>query len=278
MNVKNYMAGKRVMVTGSGTGIGKGIAVGFAKEGADVAIHYSRSEKGAIAVVDEIKKYGVRAEMFKANFENVDEIKKMAEDAIEFLGGIDVLVNNAGIQWNMPFEKVTVKQFDTVYHVNIRAMFFATQSVVEAMSQSGGGAVVNVSSLHAFAGMKNFSVYTGTKGAIVSFTRTLAMELIERGIRVNGIAPGIVEVESNRETYGEYDAVERGRKIPVGFLGQPSDIANAALFLASDASRFILGQTLRVDGGSTAFWLPTEAFRESRNIQLGKHYMTGDVG
>ena len=174
---ESTMAGKRVLISGSGTGIGVGVALAFARQGADVALHYSHSKAGAKVAVKEARKIGVRAEAFGADFNEVDQVLGLARDAIDFLGGIDVLVNNAGITMNRPFEQVTVDQFDTLYNVNIRAMFFLTQATVEDMVRRGSGSVINLSSIHAFHGMTEHSVYAGTKGAIVAFTRELALEL-----------------------------------------------------------------------------------------------------
>jgi NAD(P)-dependent dehydrogenase (short-subunit alcohol dehydrogenase family) len=275
MSEQKRMTGKRVLVTGAGTGIGKGIAEAFVREGADVALHYSHSEGGANEVVAEAEAAGVRARSFQADFTKVDQVRRLADEALEFLGDLDVLVNNAGITLNIPFEEVRPEQFDTVYGVNIRAMYFLTQACVAPMLRKGGGVVINLSSLHAFSGMQLYSVYAGTKGAIVSFTRTLAIELAPRGIRVNAIAPGAVEVENHYVADATYDPVAKGQLIPVGFEGRPSDISGVALFLASDEARYIVGQTIVVDGGSTSFWCLTDAFKTRSKIRYGKGYVPG---
>ena len=141
MSAESQMLGKRVLVTGSGTGIGKEIALEFARRGADVALHYAHDVQGAQAAVDQIRALGRRAEAFKANFTQVEEAARLGEQAIAFLGGVDCLVNNAGITFNKPFLEVTREQFDTLYHVNIRAQFFLTQAVVKDMLKHGGGAI-----------------------------------------------------------------------------------------------------------------------------------------
>src|SRR3989337_1677704 len=138
----NQMKGKRVLVTGSGTGVGKGIALGFARAGANVAFHYSHSKEGAFKAVEQARQYGVMAEAFEANLASVDQIKKLTNNAIEFLGGIDVIINNAGISMNLPFEKVTVEQYDLLYDVNVRAMFFIIQECLPSMKNIGGGVVI----------------------------------------------------------------------------------------------------------------------------------------
>jgi NAD(P)-dependent dehydrogenase (short-subunit alcohol dehydrogenase family) len=275
VNHTRRMEGKRVLVTGSGTGIGQGVALEFAREGADVAFHYAHSSKGALAGVEEARKMGVRAEAFKADFSSVEEAKRLGRAAIDFLGGIDILVNSAGITMNVPFEKVTVEQFDVLYHVNIRAMFFLTQTCVPYMVKNGKGVVINMSSIHAFEGMQEHSVYAGTKGAINSYTRQLAVELAPKGIRVNAIAPGSITVESHYKVLANYDPEESGKDIPVGFEGKPRDIGRAAVFLASDDARYIVGQTLIVDGGTTS-WMPFgEGFRQPLDAWFGKDYVPG---
>ena len=269
------MEGKRVLVTGAGTGIGQGVAEAFLQEGAHVAVHYSHSAQGAGAHEARARKQGAKAEAFRADFTDADAVKSLAQRACSFLGGMDVLINNAGISLNIPFEEVRVEQFDTIYGVNIRAMFFLTQACLGPMLESGGGAVVNTSSLHAFSGMRTYTAYAGTKGAIVSFTRTLAIELAPRGVRVNCVAPGAIVVDNHYKADPKYDPEAKGQMIPAGFEGTPKDIAEATLFLASDAARYIVGQTLVVDGGSTAFWCLTDAFKKSSAIRYGKGYVPG---
>jgi NAD(P)-dependent dehydrogenase (short-subunit alcohol dehydrogenase family) len=269
------MAGKRVLVSGSGTGIGHGIALAFARHGADVAFHYSHSDKGAKSGVEKARALGVRAEAFKADFTNVADVQNLARQALNFLGGIDVLVNNAGITMNQPFEKVTIEEFDTLYHVNIRAMFFLTQAVAGDMLKRKHGSVINLTSIHAYEGFRDHSVYAGTKGAIVSFTRQLAIELAPSGIRVNGIAPGAVEVPNYYKAVPEYETAALAKCIPAGFVGMPDDIAEIALFLASEKSRFILGQTLVADGGTTS-WMPfSDGFRQPAGGNFGAGYVPG---
>jgi 3-oxoacyl-[acyl-carrier protein] reductase len=270
------MAGKRVLVTGSGTGIGKGIGLEFCRQGAAVAFHYSHSKEGALAAVEQARREGAEeVAAFQADFREPEAAAQLAQQALDFLGGIDVLVNNAGITMNRPFQDVTPEQFDTVYNVNIRAMFFVTQGVAPAMLGQGHGVVVNIASIHAVEGCPEHTVYAGTKGAILAFTRVLAIELTPKGIRVNAIAPGAVEVENHYRAIPNYDRDAFGKLMPCGFLGQPPDIAKVAVFLASDDARYIVGQTLVVDGGTTS-WMPfSEGFRQPIGGQFGKGYVPG---
>jgi NAD(P)-dependent dehydrogenase (short-subunit alcohol dehydrogenase family) len=268
------MAGKRVLVTGAGTGIGKGIALAFAHAGASVALHYSHSAVGAEAAMAEIRDLGGVAAAFPADFTAVEPLQNMARAALDFLGGLDVLVNNAGITLNRPIDRVTVEQFDTLYHVNVRAPYFLTQAVLPALEASRG-AIINITSVHAYEGYTEHTVYAGTRGAIVAFTRTLAIELAPLGVRVNAVAPGGVEVENHYRIDPALDLQAAGRGIPAGFVGQPSDIGHAAVFLASAEARYILGQTLIVDGGTTS-WMPFgEGFREPLGVQYGQGYVPG---
>ena len=268
----NRMQGKRVLVTGSGTGIGREVALEFGRQGADVVLHYAHSGEGATTAVEELRQIGVRATAFQADFAHLEEVQQLAHQAVEFLGGLDILINNAGITMNRPFAKVTAAQFDLLYQVNVRAAFFLTQALLPELIDSGG-AVVNLTSIHAFEGCPEHSVYAGTKGAIVAQTRELAIELAPRGVRVNAIAPGSTAVENHFKAMPDYDLEESGRLIPCGFVGQPLDIARVALFLASEDARYIVGQTLVVDGGTTS-WMPfSDAFRQPMGAQFGKGYV-----
>ena len=270
--------GKRVLVSGSGTGIGREVALEFARQGATVALHYSRSQGGAASALEEIRAAGGKCEAFKANLESVEETRGLARRAIDFLGGLDVLVNNAGITMNLPFEQVTPEQFDTLYHVNIRGMFFLTQAALPALLDSRG-AVVNMTSVHGLRGYVEHSVYAGTKGAIIAFTRQLSIELAPKGVRVNAIAPGAVPVENHLRDMSPPEienALRQGAKgIPCGFFGTPLDVAKLAAFLASDDARYVVGQTIVADGGTTSWLAFGEQFKQPMTTRFGKGYVPG---
>ncbi|HKI68684.1 MAG TPA: SDR family NAD(P)-dependent oxidoreductase, partial [Verrucomicrobiae bacterium] len=220
MNGEMKMSGKRVLVTGSGTGIGREVALEFARQGANVVVHYAHDSKGAHGAVEEIRRMGRRSEAFKADFDSVDEAVRLGEEALKFLGGVDCLINNSGITFNKPFLDVKPEQFDRLYHVNIRAQFFLTQRIIKDMQTHGGGAVCNLTSIHGLAGAPEHSVYAGTKGAIIAYTRSLAVEVAHKGIRVNAIAPGWVTVENyykNIPGFNDDDARKvAAEKVPCG--------------------------------------------------------------
>ena len=272
------LIGKKALVTGSGTGIGRETALEFARQGADVAVHYAHSDTGAKSAVEGIQAMGRRAAAFKADFGDVDEVVALGESAIDFLGGIDCLVNNAGVTFNRPFLKVTREQFQLAYDVNIRGQFFLTQRVVEDMLTHGGGSVCNITSIHGLAGAPEHSVYAGTKGAIIAYTRSLAVELAHKGVRVNAIAPGMVVVENYHKVDGfteDAASKEAWDKIPSGRYGLPIDIAKVATFLCSDDAEFIVGQTIVVDGGTVSLMSLISDFRTESSTSLGVGYVPG---
>jgi len=273
------MAGKRVLVTGSGTGIGREIALEFARQGADVAVHYAHDEKGARSAVGEIRAMGRRAEAFKADFDRVDEAVRLGEQALGFLGGLDCLVNNSGITFNKPFLDVKPEQFDRVYNVNIRAQFFLTQRVVKDMLTHGGGAVCNLTSIHGLSGAPEHSVYAGTKGAIMAYTRSLAVELAHKGIRVNAIAPGWVTVENYYKALPGFNetaaAKDAAVKVPLGRSGLKVEIAKLAVFLCSEDAGYIVGQTIVADGGTTSLMSLISDFRNPSTAKFGTGYVPG---
>ncbi len=279
MSTDGKLAGKRALVTGAGTGIGREIALEFARQGADVVLHCAHSGAGAESAAEEIRALGRRAAVFTANFDRLDEVLTLADQAIGFLGHVNCLVNNAGITMNKPFLRVTPEQFDLLYHVNVRAQFFLTQRMTEDMLEHHGGVVCNLTSIHGLQGAPEHSVYAGTKGAIIASTRTLAVELAHKGIRLNAIAPGWVTVENYYKAipdFNEADAREAAKNaVPVARAGRPLDIAKLAAFLCSDDAEFIIGQTIVADGGTTALMSLISDFRHESKSRFGTGYVPG---
>lgn len=279
MSTNGRLAGKRALVTGAGTGIGREIALEFARQGADVVLHCAHSTAGAESAADAIRALGRRSIVIQADFDDLDRVADVAGQAVEFLGGVDCLVNNSGITLNKPFLEVTPEQFDLLYNVNIRAQFFLTQEIVRDMLPRAQGAVCNLTSVHGLQGAPEHTVYAGTKGAIMAYTRALAVELAHRGIRVNAIAPGWVTVENYYKAipgFGEESAQEAARNaVPLGRAGDPLDIARLAVFLCSDDAEFIIGQTMVADGGTTALMSLFPDFRGRSKNRFGTGYVPG---
>lgn len=279
MEIALDLAGKRALVTGSGTGIGREVALEFARQGADVVLHYAHDERGARSAVEEIQALGRRSQAFRADFAAVDAAVRLGEQAIEYLGGIDCLVNNAGITFNRLLADVAVEQFDRLYAVNVRAPYFLTQRIVRDMLTHGGGAICNIASIHALAGAPEHSVYAGTKGAIVAQTRALAVELAPLGVRVNAIAPGWVTVENYYRAIPGFDEATARRlaaeRIPLGRPGEKADVARLAAFLCCDRAAFIVGQTIVADGGTTALMSLVADFRTPSSARFGTGYVPG---
>lgn len=272
------LKGKRALITGAGTGIGLEVALEFARCGADVVFHYNHSSAGATDGVRQAHFLGVRAVAVPADLSNLYEAQQLARTAEAQLGPIDILVNNAGITFNVPFLDMTSEEFQKLYDVNVRAGFFLTQQLVSGMIERGGGAVCNVASVHGLQGAAEHAAYAGTKGAIIAQTRALGVELAHRGVRVNAIAPGWIDVENHARAIANYDRTAMQQvayeKVPAGRFGLPADVAKLAVFLCSGAASFIVGQTFVIDGGTTALMSLFADFRASSAGQYGRMYVS----
>ncbi|MES2122827.1 MAG: 3-oxoacyl-ACP reductase FabG [Chlamydiota bacterium] len=242
---------KKVLITGGTAGIGKEIAITFAKQGADVAIYGTNPERAA-QVVEEMQQLKVFPEQrFESFMVNVSD-KKSVDEAIQTLlaswGQVDVLVNNAGITRDGLLMKMSEEDWDHVIDVNLKSVYNLCQALVRPMLKARSGKIINISSVVGLTGNAGQTNYVASKSGMIGFTKALAQELATRGICVNCIAPGFIQT---RMTGVLTDAQKEGilRKIPMGRMGNPEDIANAALFLASSLSDYVTGQVLTVDGG-----------------------------
>jgi glucose 1-dehydrogenase len=247
------LRGKVAIVTGSSQGIGRAIAKRFAEEGASVVINYSRNPEPARELLAEVEAAGGAARTLKANLGDVREIRTLVADTIAHFGTVDILVNNAGVEKHAPFWDVTEEEYDAVLDVNLKGAFFASQAVVRHLRDAHKpGKIVNVSSVHEELPFPNFAAYCASKGGVKMLTRNLAIELAPMGINVNAIAPGAIETPINRALLN--DPKKLGpllAQIPLGRLGQPSDVAGVAAFLASSEADYVTGSTYFVDGGLT---------------------------
>ena len=246
------LEGKVAVVTGASKGIGAGIAKQLAAEGASVVVNYSSSKKGADVVVAEITEKGGKAIAVGANVANKSEIEKLFAETKKAYGKLDILVNNAGIYEFSPLEGVTEEHFNKHFGLNVLGLLLTTQEAVKHFG-ANGGSVINLSSIVGRNGFAGASVYSATKGAVNSITQSLSKELGPKKIRVNGVAPGMVETEGTA-AMGITDSENEMRKsveaqTPVGRIGQPHDIATVVTFLASDDSAWVSGETWYVAGG-----------------------------
>ena len=256
------LEGRNVLVTGGSSGIGQAIAVRFAEYGANVAINYLRrpeeaadTEEQVQACVAKVQREGVRDVLVGADVSNEDEVVRMVAEAVGQLGGIDVLVNNAGIQISRPSNELSSDDFDKVLAVNLRGAFMcAREAIRHWLDEDKPGSIVNVSSVHQLIPKPDYLGYSTSKGGMQNLTRTLALEYAAKGIRVNGVGPGATVTPINRAWID--DPVKRAQveeHIPMRRAGTADEMAGVTAFLASDDAAYVTGQTLFVDGGLTLF-------------------------
>ena len=244
------LRGKIALVTGAQQGIGRGIALAFAREGADVAVNYLDDRVEAEKVMREVCAAGQRAVLVQADVARPTDAQTMVAQVLSELGGLDVLVNNAGVYPRVPFLEMRETDWDLVLDVNLKGGFLCAQAAARAMVAAGRrGSIINMAS-QAIRGAVRGVHYSASKGGVVAMTRATALELTPHGIRVNAIAPGLTDTAQPRYGNNEDELAAMARAVPLGRMAQPDDIAAVAVFLASDDARHVTGQTVHVNGGS----------------------------
>lgn len=242
---------KTVLVTGGSRGIGKAIVYAFANAGYNVLLNYNRSEQSAKDIVNDLKDCTGVVEMFKADVTNREEVNEMVEYAVKEFGGIDVVVNNAGISQVGLFTDIEEDEWKRVIDVNLTGVFNVTQSALkQGMLSKKDGAIVNISSIWGITGGSCEVAYSASKAGVIGFTKGLAKELAPSNITVNTIAPGAIATDMIIKEYSEKDIEIIKSEIPMGRLGMPEEIAKLVLYLASDDARYITGQVISPNGGS----------------------------
>ena len=239
---------KTAIVTGATRGIGRGIAIEFAKQGANVAFTYSSSVDAAKSLESEIAAFGVKGKGYQSNAAEFDAAQELAKEVLSEFGSIDILVNNAGITKDNLLMRISEEDFDKVIEVNLKSVFNLTKAVIRPMMKQRAGSIINMSSVVGLKGNAGQANYAASKAGIVGFSKSVALELGSRNIRSNVIAPGFIETEMTAKLD---EATVQGWRdaIPLKRGGTPEDIAHACVFLGSDMSAYITGQTLSVDGG-----------------------------
>ena len=239
---------KTVLITGSSRGIGKAIALKFASEGYNVVLNYNNSEKQAKDLACQIEEFGVKCLTFKADVSNNAQVQQMVEEAIATFGSIDVLVNNAGVALYKLFQQSTSKDVQDVFDVNVFGTINTTRAVVPGMISNKFGKIINISSIWGKVGASMESIYSASKGAIISLTLSLAKELAPSGICVNCVCPGVVETDM-LNNFSDEDKRDLAQQTPLNRLGDVKDVANMVYFLSSEGADFVTGQVVTVDGG-----------------------------
>lgn len=242
------LEGKTALITGASRGIGKGIAQVYASHGANVAFTYSSSEAPALELEKELTALGVKAKAYKSNAASFQESQDLVVQVVEDFGTVDILINNAGITKDNLLMRISEEDFDQVIEVNLKSVFNMTKAVQRTMLKQRSGSIINMSSVVGVKGNAGQTNYAASKAGIIGFSKSVALELGSRNIRCNSIAPGFIETEMTGKLNEEI--VQGWRDgIPLKRGGSPEDVANACVFLGSDLSTYITGQTLNVDGG-----------------------------
>ncbi|MFD3446580.1 SDR family oxidoreductase [Microbacteriaceae bacterium 4G12] len=242
------LRGKVALITGGDSGIGRAVAIAFAKEGAKVAIAYYDEHRDAGDTMQMVQKYGGQCLLLSGDLRNPSFCKQIVEDTVQMFGSIDILVNNAGVQFvQTRLEDISQEQLETTFRINIFSYIYVTQAALPHMKK--GNTIINTASIVAYQGHKEMVDYSASKGAVVSFTRALSNQIIDRGIRVNAVAPGPIWTPLIPASFSAEEVTTFGSNTPMKRAGQPFELAPAYVYLASDDSSYMSGQTLHVNGG-----------------------------
>jgi NAD(P)-dependent dehydrogenase (short-subunit alcohol dehydrogenase family) len=246
------LTGKVAIITGGSRGIGRQIVETFAAQGAIVVIA-SRNIDDCNKAAEQVNQQDGKALAIHCDMANLAQVNELFNKVVEEFGQLDILVNNAGLSITKPSIEMTSQDWDTMFNVNIKGLFFACQEAAKMMMNQGGGKIINISSIGGIKTFKRIAPYGASKAAVIHLTRSLASEWARYGILVNGIAPGLISTDINTEEIGDERLLQKMlNMIPLRRLGQTNDIAMMALYLASNASNFMTGQTISIDGGVTA--------------------------
>jgi glucose 1-dehydrogenase len=254
--------GQKALVTGASSGIGRGIALALGRAGADVCVNYRKGKDAADEVVQEIQDYGRDAFSYAADVSNESQVQEMFASVKERFGTVDILVNNAGLQQDAAFEEMTLSQWQKVIDVNLTGQFLCAREAVREFKRRGvlpevscaAGKIIHVSSVHEIIPWAGHANYAASKGGVMLLMKSIAQEVAGERIRVNGIAPGAVKTPINRDAWGTQEAYDALMElVPYNRIGEPDDIGRAAVWLASDASDYVTGISLVVDGGMTLY-------------------------
>lgn len=239
---------KIALITGASRGIGRGIAEIFAKQGANIAFTYNASAEAAAALEAELQQFGIKAKAYKSDASKYDQAQLLVEDVLKDFGSIDILINNAGITKDNLLMRISEDDFDKVIEVNLKSVFNLTKAVIKPMMKQRFGSIINMSSVVGVKGNAGQTNYAASKAGILGFTKSVALELGSRNIRCNAVAPGFIETEMTEKL--DENTVKGWRDaIPLKRGGTPEDVANVCVFLGSDMSAYVTGQTINVDGG-----------------------------
>ncbi len=250
MDISNRVA----IVTGSGRGIGRAIALKLAEVGATVVVNDIGEASPVDSVVEEIKATGGQSLAVLADVSKSPDVAGLVETTVSTFGKVDILVNNAGITRDQLIMRMSDEEWDKVLSVNLKSVFLCTRAVVRHMLRQRWGRIISIASIVGLVGNPGQANYASAKAGIIGFTRTIAKEVAARGITANAIAPGFIDTEMTQQLE-ENQRQELMRRIPLGYLGSPRDVAEAVAFLASEEARYITGQVLNVDGGMAGAWL-----------------------